>query len=65
MWSRLPFVTKRGSDLVLDSPKAFNRSIYHQHQELEFTVPFEQVWEVCDRFLALYQDLYRQRLRTP
>ena len=46
-------MTKRGSDLVLDSPKAFNRSIYHQHQELEFTVPFDQVWEVCDRFLAL------------
>lgn len=59
--SRLPFVTKRGSDLVLDSPKAFNRSIYHQHQELEFTVPFDQVWEVCDRFLALYHDLYRHR----
>ena len=54
-------MTKRGSDLILDSPKAFNRSLYHQHQELEFTIPFEQVWDVCDRFLALYQDLYRQR----
>jgi len=59
--SRLPFVLRRGSDLVLDSPKAFNRSLYHQHQELEFTVPFDQVWEVCDRFLGLYHDLYRER----
>ena len=54
-----PFVTKRGSNLVLDSHKAFNRSIYHLHQELEFTVPFEQTFEVCDRFMALYEQLYR------
>ena len=62
--SRLPFISKRGSDLILESNKAFNRSLYHQHQELEFAVPFEEAWDVCDRFLQLYHDLYR-RHRLP
>ena len=39
--ARFPFLIKRGSNLVLESNKAFNRSIYHLHQELEFTVPFD------------------------
>jgi hypothetical protein len=62
--SRLPFISKRGSDLILESNKAFNRSLYHQHQEMEFAVPFEEAWDVCDRFLQLYHDLYR-RHRLP
>jgi hypothetical protein len=49
---------KRGTDLVLESNKAFNRTIYHQHQELEFTVPFEDTFECCRSFINLYKDLY-------
>ena len=50
---------KRGTDLVLESNKAYNRTIYHQHQELEFTVPFEKTFEACRRFKELYEKLYR------
>jgi hypothetical protein len=49
---------KRGTDLVLESNKAFNRTIYHLHQELEFTVPFEETFNACRRFLTLYEALY-------
>lgn len=56
--SSLAHSVKRGSNLVLESNKAFNRSIYHLHQELEFTVPFEDTFEVCRRFLTLYEELY-------
>ena len=56
--SSLTHSLKRGSDLVLESNKAFNRTIYHLHQELEFTVPFEDTFEVCRRFIKLYEDLY-------
>ena len=49
---------KRGTDLVLESNEAFNRTIYHQHQELEFTVPFEDTFECCKSFKKLYEDCY-------
>jgi hypothetical protein len=49
---------KRGTNLVLESNKAYNRTIYHQHQELEFTVPFEDTFECCRRFKKCYEDLY-------
>jgi FAD/FMN-containing dehydrogenase len=49
---------RRDSDLVLESNKGFNRSIYHQHQELEFTVPFEDTFPCCKRFKELYERLY-------
>ena len=51
---------KRGTDLVLESNKAFNRTIYHQHQELEFTVPFEDTFECCRRLKELYEQSYRR-----
>jgi hypothetical protein len=35
------------------------RSIYHLHQELEFTVPFERTFGSCKRFLDLYEKGYR------
>jgi D-arabinono-1,4-lactone oxidase/FAD binding domain len=60
--ARLPFVVRRGSNLVMESHKAFNRSIYHLHQELEFTVAFDQVWAACDGFVKSYEDLYRHDL---
>ncbi len=36
--SSLTHSIKKGSNLVLESSEAFNRTIYHLHQELEFTV---------------------------
>lgn len=57
--SPLVYGIERGSNLVLESNEAFNRSIYHLHQELEFTVPFEDTFESCRRFLDLYEKRYR------
>jgi FAD/FMN-containing dehydrogenase len=53
---------KRGTNLVLESNEAFNRTIYHAHQELEFTVPFEDTFEMMRRFKALYEQLYPKGL---
>jgi L-gulono-1,4-lactone dehydrogenase len=57
-WSRLSYLVRRGSNLVLESDCAYNRTIYHLHQELEFTVPYEATFDVCDRLIKLYEDLY-------
>jgi hypothetical protein len=57
--SRYVYSFKPGSDLVLESNEGFNRTIYHLHQELEFTVPFEDAFEACKRFIKLYEDLYK------
>ncbi|MBA3769187.1 MAG: FAD-binding protein [Blastocatellia bacterium] len=54
---------KRGTNLVLESNKAFNRTIYHLHQELEFTVPYEDTWAMCDKFLKLYEGMYEANPR--
>jgi hypothetical protein len=51
---------KRGTDLVMESYKAFNRTIYHLHQELEFAVSYERTVEVCERFKDLYEKIYDQ-----
>jgi FAD/FMN-containing dehydrogenase len=56
--SPLVYGVERGSNLVLESNKAFNRTIYHLHQELEFTVPFEDTFESCRRFIDLYEEMY-------
>ena len=55
------YIKKRGTDLVLESDAAFNRTIYHLHQELELTVPFEQTFEASRRFIDLYERIYRRR----
>ncbi len=57
-FSPLVYGVERGSHLVLESNKAFNRTIYHLHQELEFTVPFEETFEACGRFIELYERMY-------
>lgn len=49
---------KKGSNLVLESNEAFNRTIYYLHQELEFTVDFEDTFKICERFIKLYEDMY-------
>jgi hypothetical protein len=56
--SRLSYLVRRGSNLVLESDSAYNRTIYHLHQELEFTVPYDATFDVCDRLIKLYEDLY-------
>jgi hypothetical protein len=59
--SDLSLRTKRGTDLVMESYQAFNRTIYYLHQELEFAVPYENTVEVCERFIHLFESMYRQR----
>ena len=66
-WGLLPRLSncltkiKRGTDLVMESYKAFNRTIYHLHQELEFAVPYERAVEVCERFKDLYEKMYQEK----
>jgi hypothetical protein len=61
-WSRLSYLARRGSNLVLESDCAYNRTIYHLHQELEFSVPYEATFGVCDRLVNLYEDRYSSGL---
>ena len=56
--SSLVYGVERGSNLILESNKAFNRTLYHLHQELEFTVPFEDTFEMSRRFIRLYEEMY-------
>lgn len=49
---------KKGTNLIMESSKAYNRTIYHLHQELEFTIPFEKTFEACDSFLKLFEEMY-------
>jgi hypothetical protein len=58
--SSLLYNLKLGSNLVLESNKSFNRTIYHLHQELEFTVPFKDTFKECRRFVKLYEKLYEE-----
>jgi hypothetical protein len=57
--SSLSHGLKRGTGLVMESYKAFNRTIYHLHQELEFAVPCENTFEICQRFMKLYEEMYQ------
>jgi L-gulono-1,4-lactone dehydrogenase len=57
-FSSLAYGARLGSHLVLESNRSFNRTIYHLHQELEFTVPFEETFEACRRFIRLYEEMY-------
>jgi 2,4-dienoyl-CoA reductase-like NADH-dependent reductase (Old Yellow Enzyme family)/FAD/FMN-containing dehydrogenase len=53
--------TQSNWNLVMQSHLGFNRTIYHMHQELEFTVSADRVWEVSDRLLRIYEDMYHRR----
>jgi FAD/FMN-containing dehydrogenase len=57
-FSAVAYGAKLGSRLVLDSNRSFNRTIYHLHQELEFTVPFEDGLAACRRFIRLYEEMH-------
>ena len=62
-WSTWAYGLKRGTDLVMESNEAFNRSIYHLHQELEFTVPYNGLWPIeLDDFLSLFEGMYTSDL---
>ena len=51
------------SHLVLRSFEAFNRSVYHQHEELEFAVGAEVAFDALAELVQLYEASYaRQRL---
>jgi FAD/FMN-containing dehydrogenase len=60
-WSSWAYGFRRGTDLVLESYKGFNRTIYPLHEELEFTVPVEQTLDVCSKFIELYERMYKER----
>lgn len=60
--SPLVYGVERGSNLVLESDRAFNRTIYHLHQELEFAVPLGEALETCRRFIELYERMYTSGL---
>jgi hypothetical protein len=57
-FSSLAYGMKKGTDLVMESYKAHNRTIYPLHQEMEFAIPFEKTFEVCQQLIQLYEELY-------
>jgi hypothetical protein len=48
---------KQPTHLVLESDEAYSRSIYHNHQELEFTVPYEDTLRVSHLMLSTFESL--------
>ena len=63
--STLSHSLKRGTNLVLESNQAYSRTIYHLHQELEFTVPVDETFKRCREFVGLYEEMYRSGVRLP
>lgn len=57
--SNMGYGLKKGVNLVLESNAAFNRSIYPLHQELEFTVAYEESIPTWRRFIELYEENYK------
>jgi hypothetical protein len=57
-FSNIAYYFKKKTDLVLESDKAFTRTIYHLHQEFEFTIPYEDAVKECNNFLKLFEDMY-------
>ena len=61
-WSNCTYGLKRDTNLVMESNAAYNRSIYHLHQELEFTVPYEDTWATINLFTKLFEEMYSKAL---
>lgn len=57
-FSNIAYYFKKKSDLILESDKAYTRTIYHLHQEFEFTVPFEETIAMCRHFRDLLESMY-------
>jgi D-arabinono-1,4-lactone oxidase len=53
-----PISSAEAQTSSLESDCAYSRAIYHLHQELEFTVPYEATFSVSDRLIKLYEELY-------
>jgi FAD/FMN-containing dehydrogenase len=49
---------KKMTTLVLESAEAYSRTIYHLHQEQEFTVPQEEAIPMCKLFLETFENMY-------
>jgi len=57
-FSSLAYGLKKGTNLVMESYKAHNRTIYPLHQEMEFAIPFERTFATCRQLLRLYEEMY-------
>lgn len=57
-FSNFAYRFKQTTNLVLESAQGYTRTIYHLHQEFEFTVPYEEAIERCTQFLELFEDMY-------
>jgi hypothetical protein len=49
---------KQMTTLVLESAEAYSRTIYHLHQEQEFTVPQDEAISMCKLFLETFENMY-------
>jgi L-gulonolactone oxidase len=63
-WSERALRVKNGSDLVMRSHEGFNRSVYHQHEELEFALAADGAFDVLTELVARFESAYR-RERLP
>lgn len=57
-FSNIAYYFKKKTDLVLESDKGYTRTIYHLHQEFEFTVLFSDAVQRCQQFLSLFEEMY-------
>jgi len=57
-WSPIVYWFKQMTTLVLESAEAYSRTIYHLHQEQEFTVPQEEAIPMCKLFLGKFETMY-------
>jgi hypothetical protein len=57
-FSNIAYYFKQGTDLVLESAQGYTRTIYHLHQEFEFTVPYAEAVPRCRQFLKLFEEMY-------
>lgn len=56
--SKVIYWFKKHTNLVLESAEAYSRSIYHNHQELEFTVPYEDTVPMIEKLLKKFEEIY-------
>ena len=59
-WSEQALRTQKRSHLVMRSYQGFNRSVYHQHEELEFAVDADGAFDVLAELTARFEAAYRR-----
>lgn len=57
-FSGIIYRLKKNTDLVLESAEGFSRTIYPLHQELEFTIPYEETIQRIKRLLEIFEELW-------